>query len=379
MNYFRGEYWIEDGNVDFADGNVGDKGHELIAMEAAAYELASLCGVDWDSESGKSLEDILMAAAKEEVLDKEFWPEDVYEAVRILLEANGESDDSQELVSVAFGRVGYDPREWVISHLGWIWCRGDWFSVNVWNAETRVKLRRGIHSILDEEGFYNDSQKYNSDGKDEDGDDNPLDHPLTIQAQTGAEYYVTLRELENDESGGRADRPAGPNAQLHDIDVKGQPEHYGTNLGDSRAARILNQLLEASGSALVYEAQILHGHPGSWKRSVNLYHITWSKNVPSIMSRGLIPNYAPNEWRVNAATKRSKGTIFLCTKQRMEYWNMTYNEGWVTVPEPGAKLTWLKIRLPQSWVTPDHATGENYGGDFRCARTIPPDNIELLR
>ena len=45
-NEIRGEYWIQDGYVDFADGDVGDRNHEGIAIDAVmgsyAEEVASL-------------------------------------------------------------------------------------------------------------------------------------------------------------------------------------------------------------------------------------------------------------------------------------------------------------------------------------------------
>lgn len=112
--------------------------------------------------------------------------------------------------------------------------------------------------------------------------------------------------------------------------------------------------------------------------TVTLYHVTWTTNVPGIMRHGLIPNHNPNKWVLDTASRRSKGVTFLCSKQRMEYWNMTYNDGWVAAPESSSKLTWLRVRIPKSWCTPDHATGEAYGGDFRCTRTIPPDCITGL-
>jgi hypothetical protein len=34
----RGEYWIQGGQVDFADGDVGDQNHEMVALNSIASE-----------------------------------------------------------------------------------------------------------------------------------------------------------------------------------------------------------------------------------------------------------------------------------------------------------------------------------------------------
>ena len=38
MSAIRGEYWIQDGRVDFADGDTGDKNHEMIAVNHVCSE-----------------------------------------------------------------------------------------------------------------------------------------------------------------------------------------------------------------------------------------------------------------------------------------------------------------------------------------------------
>ena len=43
MTEIKGEYWIYDGNVDFADGDVGDYNHESIAMSHVFNKLAFPC------------------------------------------------------------------------------------------------------------------------------------------------------------------------------------------------------------------------------------------------------------------------------------------------------------------------------------------------
>ena len=110
-----------------------------------------------------------------------------------------------------------------------------------------------------------------------------------------------------------------------------------------------------------------------------LYHLTWDFLVPSIMRTGLVPNHTPNKWAVPAANTRSKAGAYLCSKERADYWRMTYQDGWVKKPKLGAKLVCLKVLVPRLWIRADHAKGENYGGDFVCHRTIPPQNISVTR
>ena len=41
MSEIRGEYWIEDGYVNFADGDIGDANHEMIAVSAICHQYKS--------------------------------------------------------------------------------------------------------------------------------------------------------------------------------------------------------------------------------------------------------------------------------------------------------------------------------------------------
>jgi hypothetical protein len=108
---------------------------------------------------------------------------------------------------------------------------------------------------------------------------------------------------------------------------------------------------------------------------ITLFHLTWDCNLPSILASGLRPNFRPNKWKINAANNRSRATTFLCTKARTGYWDMTYRDGWVERPTPGARLVWLRVRVPKHSLVPDRARGEDYRGDFRCACVISPVQI----
>jgi hypothetical protein len=227
-DYFRGEYWIEDGEVTFADGDVGNFNHEGVAAERAASELADLCNVDYEGGDWEQLGKDLVEAAAGEVLDPEMAPDDAEEAAKVLLQANGKDPaEYADLIACALFLSGADPREYAMQHWGWIWCKDDWFGLATWDESTKADLVSGVHSILEDNGFY--------DGDEGDaGEEHPYDHELTIHTLDGKSLYLTLRQIETGESGERTEPPTGPSAQLRQMDVAAQPAHYGARLGDSR-------------------------------------------------------------------------------------------------------------------------------------------------
>ena len=120
--------------------------------------------------------------------------------------------------------------------------------------------------------------------------------------------------------------------------------------------------------------------------SKTLFHLTWDCYVTSISKHGLIPNYNAGSWKVQKANRRSRNHTFLCAQSRKEYWQMTYSDGWVTPQSHTAKLVWLTVKIPNQWVRPDQEASkthqgkteqDQYKGDFRCRRTIPPCRIKL--
>ena len=246
MDFFRGEYWIEDGSVTFADGDVGDLNHEGIALQRAQGELSTLCGFDYDG-AFEDFDEALVAAGEEAgfVGPKEggWWQ---HQVISFLFKENGvELKPHEDLISVALDNG--DAREYAMVHWGWIWCKGTWFGMDKWNEDTKKSLISGINNILDENGFFNetDETSYHKDRDgnevDDDGDLSPYDVEFTIQPRAGMSLtresrtiYTTLRQLEGEEAGsGVPTVPAGPNAQLAKMDVEAQPGYYGAKMGDS--------------------------------------------------------------------------------------------------------------------------------------------------
>ena len=233
MSLIHGEYWIRDGQVDFADGDVGEANHEGIAMSAACRELSDLCAVDYDDDSGyEALGERLVEYAMELGYDGD----DPWKAAEFIIRDNGKDPDQYyELMAISLSQSSQvDPREYAMKHWGWIWCKQDWFGVYRFDEKTRKNLLSGILDILDEEG------------QDEEDDSRADATQLTINAMDGKRYYMTLRELRADEtgSGNRTDDNAGPNAQLKRQDIDAQPKHYGDHLGDSYSKRRIDRLFE---------------------------------------------------------------------------------------------------------------------------------------
>jgi hypothetical protein len=253
VNYFKGEYWIEaDGTIWFADGDVGDYNHEGYATLCAQGELAGLVGFSFDDL--EDFEERLKEEAEDagysddEAVNKTgWWARDVAEY--LLKKRDLNPDDCDDLVTVALGSG--DAREYAMEKWGWIWCRGYWFGLKEWNEKTKKALITGVNNILDENGFFTetDETSYNKDAEtgeevDASGDINPLDQELNINCMSGTSIFTTLRKLETGEEGsGMPNTQAGPNAQLIKQDVQGQPGYYGSKLGDSAVKLFVAQLL----------------------------------------------------------------------------------------------------------------------------------------
>lgn len=157
----RGEYWIEDGHVSFADMDVGDSGHEGIAMNAfcsgytdaitsLVHELekqynVSLHDCDFEGYDGVDIESMHKAInAVEELLEGENIPNPAaYIAQHI--GANNE----QYQVLVGYGNVC----EYMMKFENWIAVRGD--NVELWgmNPQKIAQLKSGLEDILDQEGI----------------------------------------------------------------------------------------------------------------------------------------------------------------------------------------------------------------------------------
>lgn len=181
----RGEYWIQDGFVDFADGDVGDRNHEIIARDAVistyAEEVSNLAeelGLDvghlsrygeWDYEAlGEILRQIY------EVLEEQGQTSiDAY-----IMQALGCNADALAILS-----GGGDGRQYAIDHLRWIAIRSNNVELYGYDANRQREIAIAIRDIFEQEQGLEDVD--------------PTQVELTIyDHQSGKSWYVTLEDLE---------------------------------------------------------------------------------------------------------------------------------------------------------------------------------------
>ena len=199
MSKIRGEYWIQNGWVDFADGDVGDMGHEAIASNYFAskhideiIQIAEELGVDFDNRDGRFVRneeypvedainirnDILLAVKSREIewnLPQGVNPAD---SVDEYLKRSLNVDDLE--YACIFG--GGDARAVVMQKEGWIAVRSNNVEVYGFNNQKRDYLLRGIDQILEQEGI---------DDPDENVELSMEDH------KTRRSWHTTLAELRN--------------------------------------------------------------------------------------------------------------------------------------------------------------------------------------
>lgn len=194
----RGEYWIQDGAVDFADGDVGEQNHEMVALNAiasdhldsmadyaeeldidtrklgrvdddpsqAAYHLIKSISHTLD-ERGESPLKIADLIVKKIEIDME-----VYKML-----ASGGDPRLNRIVGVS------DPRLYVMKNYGWIAVRSNNVELHGFDQKKKKNLIDGIEEILDQEGL---------DDPDEEVEFNLYDH------KNGRSSDLTLADLKGE-------------------------------------------------------------------------------------------------------------------------------------------------------------------------------------
>lgn len=157
MPKIRGEYWIQGGMVDFADGDVGDQNHEMIALNSvAADHLDSL--VDYATELNIDTEELggsddepsqaayhLIQAIYHTLLERGVAPVKISEWIIKKLGVN------MEVYKLLGG--GGDARLYVMKHDGWIAVRSNNIELFGYDANKKKQISDGIEDILDQEGI----------------------------------------------------------------------------------------------------------------------------------------------------------------------------------------------------------------------------------
>jgi len=177
-----GEYWIIDGDVAFADGDVGDVNHEAYAVDHARRITLDYFNQDSD---GEIIDDNEMAQRISSSLQDEgiqFDPDQWFAAAYAFAKNAGADEKTLATLLCACDR-GADAREVAMKYWGWKWCRKSNISTWTFTDADRKSIIRGINQIIEQE-MNDDAEDWN-------------DLEITIGVgSNGRRMHMTLGELE---------------------------------------------------------------------------------------------------------------------------------------------------------------------------------------
>jgi hypothetical protein len=181
---FRGEYWIQDGYVQFADGDVGDLNHEAIVIQNAAGQVLSEIGIDADEPYLEDMKDEIYEAIQDGLPDE---IREKYENIEITIQDclkyygkhvlhNAKFD---ELVDAAYDRI--DVRRFAMREWGWKAIRGN--VVDTWNITPKdlSQISSGLY-----EAYSHEIDTYDSEKLDEHGNKGPY---FDMEVYSRGDYY----------------------------------------------------------------------------------------------------------------------------------------------------------------------------------------------
>lgn len=186
MSKIRGEYWIQGGQVDFADGDVGDQNHEMVALNSvAADHLDSM--MDYATELNINTEEL--GRVDDEPSQAAYHL--INSIYHTLLERGVDAVKISEWIIKRLGinmevyRLlggGGDARLYVMKHDGWIAVRSNNIELFGYDANKKRQLSSGIEEILDQEGI---------EDPDEEIEFSVYDH------KTNRSFDATLADIKN--------------------------------------------------------------------------------------------------------------------------------------------------------------------------------------
>lgn len=194
---FKGEYWIQDGYVQFADGNVGDLNHEAIVIQHAASQVLSDIGIDADEPYLPDMKNKIYEAIQDDLPDE---IREKYENIEITIQdclkyygknilKNSKFD---ELVDAAYDRI--DVRRFAMREWGWKAIRDN--NVDTWNltSDDLKKISSGLN-----DAYSNEIEQYDNKKLDAYGNKGPY---FNIEVYSRSDYYsdVPLDLIEQDVS-----------------------------------------------------------------------------------------------------------------------------------------------------------------------------------
>lgn len=158
MTKLANEYWIHDGEEEFADGDIGDYNHEMIAESAILNEFIPNIPIESEYLISKDM------LNQESVNDYDFinflMKKYNIEENEAIDEAEGEGyitwlmtgDDTNKTPKVeALFAALKDPRKWVVVNWDWIRVQGRFVEMNKVNEISLGSLARSLARIYDED------------------------------------------------------------------------------------------------------------------------------------------------------------------------------------------------------------------------------------
>jgi hypothetical protein len=144
----RGEYWITDSGVWFADGDVGDMNHEMYAVDHARRKILDAIG--GNSEADFMDEDTFRDLMIEALEDKGVVVEDSRDWIKIAENYLSTAYPGDRAIQAIFrAACGFgDARDVAVEHFGWIWCRGN--NLSTWTYD-RELLLSGVSEVIEQE------------------------------------------------------------------------------------------------------------------------------------------------------------------------------------------------------------------------------------
>lgn len=183
----NGEYWIVNGSVEYADGDIGDKNHEIIATDHVCsqylqelYDYAKELGVKLPSFY--SIEDEPTQSAQSLIRAIE---DKLPESIDATLEIQRKCGIDKETILVIYQSNNIDPRLYVMKREGWIAVRKNNIELYGLDNKKLQELASGIDSLLDQEFGWTADEEV----KDEELEFNLFDH------KTGRSMDLTLADI----------------------------------------------------------------------------------------------------------------------------------------------------------------------------------------
>lgn len=158
MTKCANEYWIHDGEEDFADGDIGDYNHEMIAEAAILNEFIPNIPIETDyliskdilnQESVNDYDFIRFLMEKYNIEENEAI-DDAYDVNYITWLMTGDDEKQTPKVIELFNALK-DPRKWVVVNWDWIRVQGKFVEMNKINENSLRSLARSLERIYDED------------------------------------------------------------------------------------------------------------------------------------------------------------------------------------------------------------------------------------